>query len=356
VQLRVSGLADQAPPALALVADLALNPAFADDEIARLKARRTDALLRQREDIGRTADVVARAAYYGPEHPLGASALGDEAAIAATTRAELQGFWRTHARPDRAALVVVGSLDEAAARRLAVQHFGGWKSPAEAAPAAAAAPAPRPTAAKLVLVDKPGASQTALQVVGPGPGADAPDAAAAEVMNNALGGLFTSRINHQLREVKGYTYGVYSRFAGGRSATHWTARGNVRGDVTAPALADLLAEVDGVRAAPLPGDELARARNASLLSLPGLFDTNDAVADRLAGAWSLGHPADFWARWPGRLAAVDAAAAQAAARAHVAPASLKIIAVGDLAKVRAPLEALQLGPVELRDADGRVKR
>ena len=174
-------------------------------------------------------------------------------------------------------------------------------------------------------------------------------------MNNALGGLFTSRINQELREVKGYTYGVYSSYAMGRSNSHWSAKGSVRGDVAAAAVQELLSQVRGMRTAAMGAEELQRVRNASLLSLPGEFDSNDAIAARLASAWSRGEPADHYARWPGRVAAVDANAAFAAAQAHVRPETMTVIAVGDLAKVRAALEALGLGTVEVRDLDGRLK-
>jgi zinc protease len=192
-------------------------------------------------------------------------------------------------------------------------------------------------------------------VVEPGPLASNPDAESIKVMNDALGGLFTSRINQELREVKGYTYGLYSRFAMGRSATHWSARGNVRGDVTGPALAALLAQVKGMRERPMGAEELQRVRNAGLLSLPGEFDTNAAITARLAGAWTLGEAPDHFARWPARVAAVDAGAAFSAVQQHVKPEALTVIAVGDLARVRPQIEALGLGAVELRDADGRAK-
>jgi zinc protease len=353
-RLGIASLSSRFPAALDLLADVALNPAFAEAEVARQKQARADALLRQRESITRTADVVGRAAFYGPGHPLAGSALGDEAAINATTRAELQAFWRQHFRPDQAALIVSGDIAPTALLRLVKARFGAWRAPAGGV-VKSTLPAPQPSTARVVLVDKPGASQTAINVVAPGPAAGAPDAAAVEVMNNALGGLFTSRINQELREVKGYTYGVYTRFAMGRSSTHWGSRGSVRGDVTGPALAEMFAQIKAMRATPMGSDELLRVRNAGLLSLPGEFDTNDAITARLANAWSQGQPADYFARWPGRVAAVDAGAAFAAAQAHVKPETMTVIAVGDLAKVRAQIEALNLGAVEVRDADGRLK-
>jgi zinc protease len=175
-------------------------------------------------------------------------------------------------------------------------------------------------------------------------------------MNNALGGLFTSRMNQALREVKGYTYGVYSSFAMGRSATHWSARGNVRGGVTGAALGGLLAQVKGMRDQPMEPGELERVHNAGLLSLPGEFATHAAITTRLAGAWANGEAPNHFAQWPARVAVVDAGAAFAAVQAHVKPETLIVVAVGDLATVRPQIEALGLGAVEVRDADGRLAR
>lgn len=129
-------------------------------------------------------------------------------------------------------------------------------------------------------------------------------------MNAPVGGLFTSRINQQLREVKGYTYGMFSGITAGHDDGPFAVRGSVRTPVTGAALGDLYKELDAIRARPLGAEELGRARNAKLRSLPGEFDTNRAVAD----AWAAGLPPDHMVRLPARYAAVTAASAFAAAR------------------------------------------
>jgi zinc protease len=296
---------------------------------------------------------VAQRAWYGEGHPLGASPLGDEAALAATTRDDLLGFWRSRYRPDRAALVVADDVGAEELRTLAERLFGDWRPDAPAAAAPERLAPPRPTAARLVLVDRPGTPQTALALVGPGPRAADPQRGATEVMNAALGGLFTSRINQRLREVKGYTYGMFSGYTEGRDDGLFAVRGSVRTPVTGAALGDLYKELDAIRARPLGAEELARARNARLRSLPGEFDTNRAVADAYADAWAAGLPPDHVVRLPSRYAAVTAASAFAAARAHVEPGRILTVAVGDRSQIGAQLDQLGRGPVELRDADGK---
>jgi len=350
-RLDVSSLKSNFPAALGLLADAALNPAFSPAEVARLQAARLAGLAQMREQAAAVASIVANRAVYGDAHPLGANAVGDEAAIKATDSAALKAFWQAHYRPDQAALVVAGDITEAELRSLAESLFGGWQRPATAA-IARAAPTLITTAARIVFVDKPGAPQTALAVVAPGPRADAPDASSIKVMNAAMGGLFTSRINTQLREVKGYTYGIYSNYAMGLSSGQFGVRGSVRTDVTGAALTDMFTEITGMRAKPMGAAELTRVRNAQLLSLPGLFDTNGVVVASYASNWALGLPITQITSTPTRLSAVTAASAFKAAQAHVDPAALIVVAVGDKAKVLPQLEAFGRKPLAIVNASG----
>ncbi|CAN5332265.1 pitrilysin family protein [soil metagenome] len=352
-RIDLSSLKANFAPSLALLADVALHPAFSPAEVARQQSGRLAALAQQREQAPAVAAVVANRAVYGDAHPLSASALGDEAAIKATDSAALKAFWQAHYRPDQAALVVAGDITEAELRALAQTLFGAWQRPAVAASATATATAVvKTSSARVLFVDKPGAPQTALAVVAPGPRADAPDAASIKVMNAAMGGLFTSRINNQLREVKGYTYGIYSNYAMGRESGQFGIRGSVRTDVTGAALTDMFTEIDGMRAKPMDAAELGRVRNAQLLSLPGLFDTNRVVVSSYASNWALGLPVSQITSTPARLSAVTAASAFKAAQQHVDPAGLIVVAVGDKAKVLPQLEAFGRKPLEIVDTSG----
>ncbi|HEY8880788.1 MAG TPA: pitrilysin family protein [Roseateles sp.] len=350
-RVEFSGLKASAKEGLALLADVVLNPAFAAPEIERQKAQRLASLAQMREQAPLLANAVGNRVVYGEGHPLAANALGTEASIQAVDAAALRAFWQGHYRPERAALVVAGDLGEAELRALIEPLFGAWKPAGEAAPATPL-PAARPIAARTVLVDKPGAPQTALAVVAPGPFAAAPDRAAIDVMNAGLGGLFTSRINNQLREVKGYTYGIYSGYVMGRERGQFGIRGSVRTDVTGASLVDMWKEIEGMRSKPMGAAELARVRNARLLSLPGSFDTNQAVVGAYAANWAVGRPLSAVTDEPKQLAAVTAASALKAARDHLDPARLIVVAVGDKAKVQPQLEAIGRKP-EIRDTDGR---
>jgi zinc protease len=352
-RIEISGLKSSFAQGLALLADVSLNPAFTPAEVERQRAQRLAALAQQREDAEGLAVKVANRVLYGDGHPLGADGLGDEASIKATDAAALRQFWQQRYRPDQAALVVAGDVSAAELRALAERLFGAWAASPQAVAPTPLPPA-RPVAARTVLVDKPGAPQTALAIVGVGPRAGVPDEPAIQVMNAGLGGLFTSRLNTQLREVKGYTYGVFSGFSMGRERGAFSIRGSVRTDVTGPALLDTWKEINALRAKPMGAEELKRVRNAQLLSLPGSVDTNLAVMGAYAANWSLGLGLDHLVQAPARLAAVSAADALKAARQYVKPQDLIVVAVGDPAKVLPQLAAIRRTGVQLRQPDGEL--
>ena len=197
--MQVSGrsLAKNFPALLDLIADVALRPAFPAEELERQRGQRLAQLAQQRDDPATVAGVAMAAALYGPQHPYGYTELGPEAAIKATTRDDLVGFWKQNVVPNNAALVVAGNITQAELKALAEKTFGAWQRGTPAAPALGA---PATTSARVVIVDKPGAAQTQLRVATIGAARSAPEYPAIEVMNMALGGLFSSRINLNLRE------------------------------------------------------------------------------------------------------------------------------------------------------------
>jgi zinc protease len=353
MRIDLSSLKSNFRSGLTLLADVALHPAFEPAEIERQRRQSLAALAQHREQAPALAQAVGARVLYGDGHPLAANSLGSEASLKGIDAAALRGFWQAYYRPDHAALVMAGDVTEDELKDLAESLFGGWKAPTGAA-LQMPLPAARPVAARTVIIDKPGAPQTALAVVGVGPRAGAPDAASIQVMNAGLGGLFTSRINSQLREIKGYTYGVYSRFSMGRERGGFEIMGSVRTDVTGAALVDMWKEIEGMRNAPMGGAELSRVRNAQLLSLPGQFDTNLAVVAGYAGNWVNGQPLSVITELPTKLGAVTAASVLKAAQNHIDPSSLIVVAVGDKSKIAPQLDALGHKPIELRDAEGEL--
>jgi zinc protease len=340
------------PKALEVLADVVLHPAFPLAEVERQRSSLIGDLSQQRESAPAVASVAAAGALYGAGHPYGYGELGTEAAIKATTRADLQGFWQRHYLPGNAALVVTGDITQAQLKDLAEAAFGAWQGGPVTAPAAAAI---APTRARLVLVDKPGAPQTALRITGMGPARKTGDFAALQVMNAALGGLFSSRLNTNLREDKGYSYGVFSQFQYHRTPGPFAIAGSVRTDVTGPAVAEMFKEVRGMRTRTMTPSELTQARNSQILSLPGLFDTNRSVGASLANTFVYDLGLDYYAGLPQRFAGVTSAQVRTVAQRYLAPEKLIVVGVGDRAKIAPQLARLGLGAPEWRDEDGKLR-
>ena len=350
-RLSLQSLRANFPKALEVLADLALQPSFPAAEVARQRASRLGELSQQRDAPEAVASVAAAASLYGAKHPYGFSELGTETSIKATTREDLQAFWQQHYLPNNAALVVTGDIRRDELKALVEARFGKWRP----APVVAQAPGqPAGSAARLVLVDKPGAPQTALRVTNIGAERKSADFPALQVMNAALGGLFSSRINNNLREEKGYSYGMFSQFQYHRSAGPFAIAGSVRTDVTGASVSEIFKEVKGMRERPMTALELRNARNSQMLSLPGQFDTNRALGASLANTFIYQLPLDYYSKLPAAYAQVSVADVQKVANSYLTPERLVVVAVGDRAKIGPQLEPLKLAPVEVRDADGRL--
>ncbi len=338
--------------ALALLADVVLHPDFPQAEIDRQRASRLAELAQRRENPAVVADQVMVAALYGPHHPYGYPEIGTQAAIQAATREDMVAFWQSNFVPDNAALIVAGSITAEELKALAEKQFGGWQG--RRLPQTELG-APATTAARIIVVDKPDAPQTQLLVATIGVPRSTPDFAALEVLNAALGGLFSSRINLNLREAHGYTYGAWSAFIyRHRSPGPFWIRAGVRTDVTAPSVAEIFKELRRIQESAPTSEELELARASRIRSLPGEFETSGGAAADYSDAFVFGLGLDYYARLPAELAAVTSAAAYAVAKKYLRPDSLVVIAVGDRAKIEPELVKLDLGLIEHRDADGNL--
>jgi zinc protease len=308
--------------------------------------------VQQRESAPAVADRVMAAVLYGPRHPYGFTELGTESSVKAIGRGDMQAFWKQSFVPNNAALVVVGAIARTELKALAEKTFGGWQP---GTPSRRPLGEPATRAARLVLVDKPGAPQTQLRVATIGASRSTPDFPAVETMNTTLGGMFSSRININLREVHGYTYGANSRFVFRRGAGPFLVSSGIRTDVTAPAVTEILKEIGRMMEAPVTGDELALAKGRLMLSLPSEFETSDRAAAGISNLYIYDLGLDYYARSPGRVASVDGAAVQSVARKYLVPAKMIVVAVGDRAKIEPELNKLNLGPIEILDTEGNVK-
>jgi zinc protease len=339
--------------ALGILADVVLRPTFPQEEVERQRGQRISQLAQERQDPESVSAKAMAAALYGPRHPYGSAELGTEPSIRRMAREDMLAFWKANFVPNNAALIVAGAISADELRRLAEQAFGQWQPGTAASPTLGA---PETTKAKVVMVDKPGAAQTQLRVASIGVPRSTPDYAALEVMNASLGGLFSSRINMNLREEHGYTYGAGSVFRYRRSAGPFFVATGVRTDVTGASVREIFKEIDRMIAVPLAADELALARDSLVRSLPGQFETSGDVLRSFTNVYVFDLGMDYFLKFPQQVGAVTVEAVQDVARRHLSPAQMLVVAVGDRAKIEPQLRELGLTSTELRDADGNLIR
>jgi len=335
--------------ALALMADVALRPDFPEAELARLKKEALTDLLQARDVPRAIASRALAQAVFGPGHRYGKPLLGGAAEIASFTVADLRAFHAARYTPGASSLVVVGDVTQAVLPALE-KAFGSWKSSA-AAPAPSVVPAPRQLTARSVwLVDKKAAAQSSLRLGRIGPAWPDPAYAPNEVMNTLLGGSFTSRLNDNLREQHGYSYGARSLFQRNLTGGQFLVATDVQTDKTGPALGEVFKELDRILL-PASPEEVERARNYAALGYASDFETTSQIAQRMVDKLVYNLPDGFYEAFVPQALATDVAGLQKAARAAIDPKRLAVVVVGDRATVEAPLRAQNLGTLRVLSVD-----
>lgn len=339
--------------AIALMADVVLRPTFAEKEFLRLQSERTTTLLQEQDRGPAMADRAFAALVYGEAHPYGQSAVGTKESTAGLTRDDAQAFWKTWYRPNNATLVIVGDVSVAEAEALARRAFGGWTPgtlPALAAKPVPAAAGGKPTT--IFIVDKPKAAQSSFRLGGLGVARSTPDYYPLMVMNTALGGSFTSRLNNNLREQKGYTYGAGSSFTMRKEAGPFRATAEVVSAKTDSALIEFMREMKAIRA-PLPADELAKAKRYLQLGYAENFESTGDIAAQLSQLIPYGLPLTTLGAFNAGIGAVTVQSVQRVAKTYLDPSKLTIVIAGDRASIEPALKATGIAPVEVRDSRGR---
>jgi zinc protease len=343
VEISATVLSRNLEKGLGLISDSAEYPTFPEKELERVRANRLTALVQAEDDPVQLALRSGQLALFGSKNPYGYDALGTANSIKAVTREQVASFHAEHYGPKTSLLELTGDVTAEQARKLAEGAFGSWASKAETGATPAAPEAPE---RKILIVDKPGSPQTTLLTFGVGMERKSPDYPAVTVMNNMLGGLFSSRINMNLREEHGYTYGAFSFYWFNRGVGPFIAGAQVRQDVTAPATEQLFKELDGIHAKPLTDKELRIAKDSIIRSLPGNFESARSVNGQLEEIWVYGLPLDYYAKLPEQVEGVSSEDAQKTAEKYVHPGNVVVIAVGDKSKIEGGLKDLKLGPVE----------
>jgi len=339
------------PDILQLLADVALHPTFPQAEIDRVRSERLAALVQEKDEPLAVATRVYSAALYGPKYSYGYPEVGTTDSLKAVTRDDILHFWQQNYLPNDAALIVTGNIKLEELKPLLEKQFAEWKTGNAPAPNMGT---PEASDAKLILVDRPDAPQTTLVFFSLGPARSTPDYPQLEVMNSDLGGLFSSRINMNLREEHGYTYGAGSFFNYHVAPGPFIVYSDVRTDATAPATTEIFKELRRMRDTLMSPEELKLAKDSSAQSLPGRFEHGSEAAGTFAELYVYQLPLDYFSLLPARLNAVTAEQAQAAAQKYIQLDKITVLALGDRAKIEADMKKLNLGKMEIRDTDGKL--
>ena len=341
--LTLSALTWNTDPGFDLLADATLHPAFDAKEIERLRSRRVTAVLQENDDPGTIAFRTVDKILY-PNSPYGFSILGTVASNKAITRDDMMAFWKRGYVPSNSVLAVAGDVNESQLAELSRKYFGNWSGPdfKTKAPATPAAPTP-----SVSIVDKPAAPQTFLTLASLGASRNTPDYLPLEVMNTALGGLFSSRINMNLREEHGYTYGAFSTFQYRRGVGPFLTGGAIRTDATAPAAAEVFKELKRVRESELTADELKKSKDSFSKSLVGNFETTDAISSTIGLQFVFGLPLEYYRDLPAQIDKVTSADTLRVAKEYLHPEAMIVVAVGDRAKIEPGLKDLKVGDVKV---------
>jgi zinc protease len=341
----VARLAD----ALPIMADVALRPTFPKDELDRQRQQRLTSLLQGRDDPPTISSVAFSRILYGKGHRYGTPQMGTAETIKTLSSDDLRGFYASSFRPENAVLLAVGDITAAQAVPLFEKNFGAWKASGSAATEKLPA-TDEPPARQIFLIDKPGAAQSQIRIGRIGVPRSTADYFPIQVLNTILGGSFSSRLNNNLREVHGYTYGAASSFDMRASAGPFSATAGVQTDKTSEALKEFFVELNAILK-PIPAEELARARNYVALRYPSAFETTGDISRRLEDALVYNLPDDYFAKYVQSIQGVTAADAQRVAQKYIKPDHLAVVVVGDLKVIEPGVRALNLGPIKVMTVD-----
>ena len=336
--------------ALPIMADVALRPTFPKDELERQRQERLTSLLQGRDDPATIAAVTFARVLFGVEHRYGTPMSGTAETIKAFTTDDLRAFYQSVFRPDNAAMLVVGDVKPDTVVPMLEKQFGSWRPSGSAAPPVKFPPVDQPATRTVYLVDKPGAPQSQIRIGWIGVPRSTPDYFPLVVMNTILGGSFSSRLNMNLREQHGYSYGASSAFDMRASAGPFVAAAGVQTDKTSEALKEFFNELNGILQA-VPADELARAKNYVALRYPSSFETTGDISRRLEDALIFHLPDDYFSKYVQNIQAVTAADVQRVAQKYVAPGKFAVVVVGDLKAIEPGIKALNLGAVKVMSVD-----
>ena len=351
--VNLTSLTANLEPSLDLFADVILNPSFADSEFERLRGERLAGIQREKVNPVQMALRVMPALYYGTDHaysnPLTGS--GTVESVTNMTREDLQMYHETWFKPNNGTLIIVGDIDLNTVVPLLEARLGDWRS--ADVPSKNIAPVPHEAGSRIYLMDRPEAQQSIILAGHLAPPRNTPNNIGIETMNTVLGGAFVSRINMNLREDKGWSYGASSLLLTARGQRPFLVYAPVQTDKTMEAMMEIKGELEGILGDnPATEDEVLKAQESQTLALPGLWETNGSVAGSVQDLVQYDLPEDYYDTYPDKVRALNVDTITSAAKEVLKPNDLIWLVVGDLNVIEPRIRELGYGPVVLLDTEG----
>jgi zinc protease len=343
-------LAKYVPKGLDVFTDVVVNPTFPQKEFDRLQKQRLTSLLQQKDQAVMIANNAFSRILYGTDHPYGNNQSGTESSVKALTTNDMVKFYQTYYRPNNATLIIVGDLKMSDVLPLLEKSLADWK-PAEI-PAFTIPQAPSIERRKIYLIDKPGAAQSEIRIGYPALARSTPDYFPVQIMNRMLGGQFMSRINLNLREKHGFTYGARSGFSFQKGAGPFTASAGVHTAKSDSSVQEFLYEIKLMQEKGMTADELDFVKKGMIGGFALSFETSSQVAGGLQSIVLYGLPDDYFNNYLQNIEKVSLQDVQNASQKYLDISKMAVLVVGDVAKIKDSIAALNAGDIVLCDLDG----
>jgi len=335
---------------LAILSDMMLNSVFPAEALERLRGRTLVNLTQAKDQPVIVGAQVFAKVLYGDAHPYGQRVT--EGSVKAITRDDIVNFQKAYYQPGRAIITVVGDVTPGKVKSSVEKALATWSKGGEK-PSFAYPKLPELQPAKIYLVDKPGAAQSVVNIGLPGPPRNTPDYFALQVLNTILGGQFQSRLNANIREQKGYSYGVNSGFNYGKGPGAFRAGGSIFTDKTDAALIEFMKELKGiVGEKPITDEEIKTAKDSLIQGLPQRFASVSAISGAITTLVVQGLPDDYYQTYADKVSAVTKDDLLRVAKRYIDLGHLAIVIVGDRAKVETALKATEIAPLTMLDIEG----
>ena len=338
--------------ALEIYGDVVLNPSFPQQEWDRIKKSHLTNLIARKDQPASVASNVFGILTYGASHPYGQPSGGTETSVNAIALDDLKNFYKEYFRPNNGALIIVGDVTMEEIKPMIEKYFGSWMKGTVsqgAFPAAQKIPS-----TQIYLVDKPQAAQSEIRIGQVGVARNTPDYFAITVMNTILGGQFSSRINMNLRETKGYTYGARSSFSMQKEAGPFIASSAVKSSVTDSSIIEFMKELRRMKDEDVTQQELEFAVNSIVRRQPQGFETPGQIAGQLMTLVLYNLPDTYFNTSIQNIEKITVKDVRRVAEKYLSPKAMNIVIVGDIATIKDGLEKLGYGPVHAVSADGQM--